>query len=370
MIFCILTHVVHSKNEKGYFAYSPYINEMNIWLKYVDKVIIVAPLESFNQTDIHNHYLHSNIEFIPIAKFNLKSVKGILNSIIKIPNIAYTIFKAMNVSNHIHLRCPGNIGLIASVVQVFFPSKNKTAKYAGNWDPKAKQPLSYKLQKALLSNTFLTKKMQVLVYGEWKNQTKNVKPFFTATYKESEKTETLPKDFSNIINFIFVGSLTVGKRPLYALKLIELLSKENKVSLSIYGEGEQKNTIENYVKLNNLSNIVSLKGNTTRENLIEVYKKSHFLLLPSKSEGWPKVVAEAMFWGCLPIATPVSCISNMLNKSERGLLLTLNSDEDLCNSINLIKNELDYTKKVNNAINWSRNYTTDKFEFEIKKLLR
>ena len=70
------------------------------------------------------------------------------------------------------------MGLIGAIVNILFPNKQKTAKYAGNWDPKSKQPWSYRLQKWILSNTFLTKNMQVLVYGEWPNQTKNIKPFF------------------------------------------------------------------------------------------------------------------------------------------------------------------------------------------------
>lgn len=79
--------------------------------------------------------------------------------------------------------------MLGCLVQIFFPKKIKTAKYAGNWDPEAKQPLSYRIQRWVLSNTFLTRNIQVLVYGEWKQQTKNIKPFFTATYSKSEIIE-------------------------------------------------------------------------------------------------------------------------------------------------------------------------------------
>lgn len=88
-------------------------------------------------------------------------------------------------ADYIHLRCPGNMGLEA-LVQMLFPNKPKTAKYAGNWNPKSKQPWSYRLQKWILSYTFLTQNMQVLVYGEWSNQTKNSKLFFSDTYSEEE----------------------------------------------------------------------------------------------------------------------------------------------------------------------------------------
>ena len=43
------------------------------------------------------------------------------------------MYKAMKWADHIHLRCPGNIGLLGCIVQIAFPKKVKTVKYAGNW---------------------------------------------------------------------------------------------------------------------------------------------------------------------------------------------------------------------------------------------
>src|SRR5690606_28897798 len=129
-------------------------------------------------------------------------------------------------------------------VQMFFPGKSKTAKYAGNWDPKAKQPWSYKLQQWILSNTFLTRNMNVLVYGQWPNQTKNILPFFTASFNESDK-EVIIKDFILPYRFLFVGGLVAGKQPSFALQLVEALNKRTiPAELHIYGDGPLKNDLE------------------------------------------------------------------------------------------------------------------------------
>jgi glycosyltransferase involved in cell wall biosynthesis len=117
-----------------------------------------------------------------------------------------------------------------------------------------------------------------------------------------------------------------------------------------------------------LSGIITLKGNQTAETVKKAYQKSHFLVLPSKSEGWPKVVAEAMFWGCLPLATPVSCVPNMLDDEERGLLLTMDVEQDMLKFRKLIVDSAKYQAKTNAALKWSRDYTIDKFESEIKQL--
>lgn len=370
MTFCIITHVNHHKAEAHYFAYAPYVREMNIWLQYVDKVIIVAPLEKMDKTPIDIAYNHNSIRFCKVSSFNITDVKQVLKTIFSIPSIFYTVFKAIQKADHIHLRCPGNMGLIGCIVQIFFPKKKKTAKYAGNWDLKAKQPLSYKLQKWILNNTLLTKNMQVLVYGEWEGSSSNIKPFFTATYSESEKVPVTTRNLDNHIKFIFVGTLSEGKRPLYAIKLVEkILQSGRDVSLQFFGEGVQRAELEDYIIENNLQDHITLQGNQSKETVQKAYNEAHFLILASKSEGWPKVVAEAMFWGCVPISTSVSCVSNMLETGNRGILLTLDVEKDAEQVLALLNNKSEYEKMSQQAVIWSRQYTVEKFDNEIKALI-
>jgi glycosyltransferase involved in cell wall biosynthesis len=371
MKFAIITHVSHLKEGNQYSAYAPYVREMNIWLQYVDEVIIVAPLDNGKKTPIDLEYSHSNIVFKAVPKFDFLNLKSIFGTLIKLPKISTEIYKAMKNSDHIHLRCPGNMGLLGCFIQILFPKKTKTAKYAGNWDPKARKPFSYSLQKWILSNTFLTKNMQVLVYGEWENNTKNIKPFFTASYLEKDKTPIEPKELGTTISFVFVGTLSNGKQPLYAIQLVEQFHLNGKdVKLTLFGEGSERKMLEKYCAEHALEKIVFLKGNQNQEIIKKAYIENHFVVLPSLSEGWPKALAEGMFWGCLPIATRVSCVPGMLGDGNRGLLLDMHLQNDIEHIILLLNNNDLYKTKVNSAINWSRKYTLDLFEKEIKRLLQ
>ncbi len=371
MNFVIITHVPHIVEQNQYFAYAPYVREMNIWAKQLDKIIIVAPESKFQKTPIDIHYEHENIEFVAVAGFDVLNLKAIFNTIFETPGICCRIYSAMKKADHIHLRCPGNMGLLASLIQILFPKKIKTAKYAGNWDSNSKQPLSYKWQKWILSNAFLTRNMQVLVYGQWEGSSKNIKPFFTATYNEVDKLPIVPKDLKQKICFVFVGALVSGKNPLYAIQLVEALHKKgHNVALALYGEGAERNKLEQYIIQNNLENIISLEGNQTQERVKKAYEQSHFVILPSDSEGWPKAVAEGMFWGCVPVATPVSCVPFMLDYGNRGILLEMDLEKDVNQLEAVSKNEIDYQIKSQKASDWSRKYTLDVFEEEIKKLLK
>jgi glycosyltransferase involved in cell wall biosynthesis len=370
MKFLIISHALHKTKENTIYSYAPYVREMNIWLKYVDEVEVVAPLVSDSVSEIDMNYQHNNLVLTQIPAIQFTSITKTFISFLRLPIIFYKIFKACQRTDHIHLRCPGNIGLLACLVQIFFPKKIKTAKYAGNWDSKAKQPLSYKIQRWVLSNTLLTRNIQVLVYGEWKQQTKNIKPFFTATYSKSEIIELKKRDYSGALKFVFIGSLVEGKRPLLAIQILEVLKEQGKsVRLDIYGDGALKDGLQDYIKNNKLENMVFLHGNQSKEVIKTTLKLAHFSILPSKSEGWPKAIAEAMFFGVIPMATSVSCVPYMLDYGNRGILIDANLNNAVIKLIHALESvdTLELMSKM--AANWSQNYTLEVFDTEIRKLL-
>jgi len=368
MRFLIITHVFHKHKDQQWLAYAPYVREMNLWLKYVDEVEIVAHKSLEKPTPIDIVYKHKSIHFNKIPDIQFTGFIKAIVSLFKLPIILWKLFGACRRADHIHLRCPGNIGLLGAFVQVFFPGKIKTAKYAGNWDPKAKQPLSYRFQKRILSNTFWTKNMTALVYGAWDKQTKNIKSFFTATFNKSEIEIPLKRDYSGKLSFVFVGSLVIGKRPLLTIQIVESLHKAGKnIELDMYGDGILKAELQDYIIKNNLGEVVYLHGNQNKETVKKALKHSHFLILPSKSEGWPKAVAEAMFFGCIPVVTKISCVPFMLDYGKRGILIEPNVN----NAVEKIKGktaeELSQFSKL--AYKWSQDYTLDTFETEIAKLI-
>ncbi len=371
MKIVVISNAPFIQKDGRYHAYSPYVKELAVWEKHSGEMAFFCPIWKHD-----NGLLIAPIPFaIPklfVAKdFDVRNFSNFIKALHYSFWNFRQLFQAMVWADHIHLRCPGNVGLMGCIVQIFFPSKPKTAKYAGNWDPKSNQPWSYKLQRWILSNTFLTKNMQVLVYGTWTGSSPNIKPFFTASYTEADKISVAPRALEGTISMIYVGTLSAGKRPLYAIKLVqELLKKNFNIELSMYGNGSEKEQLQRFIHDNKLESVVFLKGNHPQEAMKKVYQEAHFLILPSESEGWPKVVAEAMFWGCLPIVTKVSCVPNMLDSGSRGILLTMDFDADAKAIVDLMQQPAVYVDKVNNSIQWSRKYTLDLFENEIKALLQ
>ncbi|GHA50325.1 glycosyl transferase [Salinimicrobium marinum] len=387
MRFTVITYIEHKAQENSFYSYGPYMREMNLWFNYVDEVEVVAPLSNNPVQSAELAYSHKKLLFTKIPAINLLSGKSAFLGLTNLPEIFLNIFLAMKRSDHIHLRCPGNIGLIACIVQIFFPKKPKTVKYAGNWEPKAEQPWSYNLQKWILNNTFLTRNMQVLVYGEWPHQSKNIKPFFTASFSEIEKRGVEEKNFEAPFIFLYVGNLVPGKHPLKAIQLVQKINRElNKstsrearaIKLKVYGDGPEMKMLKAYCRDENIEQLVDFEGSRPLEELKRAYKQSHFLILPSQSEGWPKAVAEAMFFGCVPISTPVSCVPWMLDYGSRGILISekeksreqRNRVEDVEKIVELMAIPEKMRKKSEAAKEWSQKFTLERFEGAIKEVLR
>jgi len=339
---------------------------MEIWLKYADEIAFCCP----------TYYTGKDLLLAPFSNgvFKIFSIPELeIHDILKSRKLIKTIkiiFAAMRWADHIHLRCPGNVGLIGCIVQMFFPKKKKTAKYAGNWDWNSHQPWSYRLQQRILRSTFLSRNLTTLVYGDWPDRTKNIKSFFTASYSNINKQTVSKRPLTEIINLAFVGTLTKNKSPLTSLEVLRVLSgKGINAVLTYCGEGQERTMIETKIKEYGLESKTKLLGNVNAEVVQKVFRESHFLIFISRSEGWPKAVAEAMWWGCLPITTSVSCVPQMIGNGERGDLVDQNVHQISAIITGYITDQVKYHEKCEKATGWSREFTLERLEEEIKKLI-
>ncbi|SCX92795.1 Glycosyl transferases group 1 [Nonlabens sp. Hel1_33_55] len=430
-------------------AYAPYAKELDLWMKHSSQVTFICP-----DKYLHNLLLREleqqDFEQIAVTRLEFNNIKSALTSIIAIPAQIITLYREMKKADHIHLRAPGSLTLLAGLVAILLPRKRKSVKYAGNWDPNSKQPLSYRWQKRLFSSPKWSKNTKVMAYGQWKNQSENIAPFFTASYSKTDR-KVFKKELVSPVQIIFVGTLSKNKNPQLLVELIKglhqcgiearahfygdgpMMSQLKEIANSTSSKGRSLGQAENEsishsnsvlsdsrvmdsdsgprsnpvlsdcqdtdgdIKPSSLKKSPSrtersrsednaaftFHGNQPSGVVKKAYEKAHFVFLASQSEGWPKVVAEAMWHRCIPIVTPVSCVPWMLNncgkddlksafaKAEqpRGLIYT-QMDKVIREIMFLLRNPEYYKEMSRSAQDWSQHYTIEKFEQEIVKLLK
>ncbi|MEG4865405.1 MULTISPECIES: glycosyltransferase family 4 protein [unclassified Microcoleus] len=106
------------------------------------------------------------------------------------------------------------------------------------------------------------------------------------------------KDVSHI-NLLFVGRLVPYKCADIVIESIGKLDQaiKSKITLTIVGDGSERNNLENRVKKLDLGGIVSFAGWVNQQETLDYYRKADIFCFPSIREFGGAVVMEAMACG-------------------------------------------------------------------------
>lgn len=110
--------------------------------------------------------------------------------------------------------------------------------------------------------------------------------------------------------------------------LIKVLARrkwrERPMQVDFFGTGVNEQGLEGMARLLELKN-VQFCGFTN--DITEVWKNHHALVLPSRAEGLPLAQVEAMICGRVPIMTPAGGAGEILEDGVTGFLATSTSEE-------------------------------------------
>lgn len=157
--------------------------------------------------------------------------------------------------------------------------------------------------------------------------------------------------FSNLsiapeIKLLFVGSLTKNKGISYLLEALNKL-KNNKLFFHIVGDGIEKENLKRITEELGLVKQVQFHGFIANgPALFDFYQKCDIFILPSFSEGLPRVLYEAAGNGCPIITTPVNSIPYIFQNNHDCLFIKPGDNNDIAAAINRLITESDLNKKL------------------------
>ncbi len=370
-----MSKLVIISNTRHYYSqnreivgWEPTIREINYLSKIFDSIYHVAPLYSGKAHQANASY-NKNITYFPIKPTGGDGILKKLGIIFFMPFNLWHIIKVINKSDYIHFRAPTNLGLYVLPLLLLYKNKKKWIKYAGNWS-EINPPISYRFQRWWLRNNIL--KSKVTINGNWKKQQSHLLSFENPCLTELELENSIliakQKDYSGKLNLCFVGRLEPAKGALIILELLQNLEDVDWIdTFYIIGDGPSKNIIEN--KKPNLHLKVCLTGWLLREQLNEIYTKCHLIILPSyASEGFPKVLAEAASYGCVPIVSNLSSISQYINNNISGVLIDDLTQSNIKSVLSKLSNKREKLMSMaSSALKWVSLFTYSRYVFRIEK---
>lgn len=141
--------------------------------------------------------------------------------------------------------------------------------------------------------------------------------------------------------------------------------------LTIVGDGEDRENLENHVKCLGLKH-VSFEG---FQKPIDYYKRASILLLTSDFEGFPLVLAECMSFGVIPaVYNSYSAVGDIIDDGKDGIVIPYNNDgykadEAAVMVAKIMGNDEKREQMALAAIEKSKEYSVERIYGEWKKIL-
>ncbi len=203
------------------------------------------------------------------------------------------------------------------------------------------------------------------VYPEFKDKTViiNNSYDFNAMKKKADEF-SLNKD-KGIKNILFLGRYDQNKNPLFLIEVLNKLTDLN-YHVTFMGKGELKESLINKINEYKLSDKVDVLD--YQKNPYPYIKNTDIIVGTSKSEGFPTVFVEGMFFGKPFVTTPVGGTNELSNNGKCGLIAN-NIDDYTQKLASLIKDEKIYQSMSQECIKYVKKYTHENQAKEIEKLI-
>jgi glycosyltransferase involved in cell wall biosynthesis len=270
-------------------------------------------------------YTAANVTLVPLPAAGGVDLAAKLGVLRRMPGYLATIARELAGADAVHVRAPASTSLaaIAALTAGLGPAR-RWIKYAGSWQGYPGEPASYRLQRAWLARA--PHRAQVTINGAFAGQPAFVHSFVNPCLTDDElahgRAAGLAKQLAPPIRLLFVGHLGAAKGPRVAVDTLAALVGPRgapDLHLDLVGEGDDRAALEAHARAVGVADRVRFLGALPRPALAPSYAAAHFVILPSRAEGWPKVLSEGMAAGAVPIATAVGSIGPTLAHLATGV---------------------------------------------------
>jgi glycosyltransferase involved in cell wall biosynthesis len=323
----VVSNTPHHLDVDGQIvAWGPTARELDELATLFDEIVHVAPVHAGPPPAMGARYDSGRIRMRPVRPAGGAGIVAKAGIFRRVPRWVTAIRTELRHADAVHVRCPANISLIALfVIALTRRPLPRWIKYAGNWSPTTRDAAAYRLQRWMLRTNVC--RAAVTVNGHWPAQPTHVHAFDNPTLTDEELRAAAQaaagKTLDGELRIAFAGRIGEAKGAGRVIDVADRLAAAGvPFHLDLAGDGPERPRYESLASRRRLANNVTFHGWLDRAALDRIYAGAHIVLLPSSgAEGFPKVLAEGMAHGAVPLAGDVSGIGQLLATAGTGAVL-------------------------------------------------
>jgi len=312
------------ESPSGYATDGGFAFQMEAISQIFEQTTIAVPVSNKRLSNGEVYIKGSNLRVFPLE--NIKG-HGLSRKINYIPWLLKNVIafnKLINEADYVHTPIPSDIGTLGMII-ANIRNKPLFVRHCGNWNVQktfAERFWKWFMEKyAGGTNVMLTTGLQE---GKPSKKNKNINWIFSSSLKNSE-IQTLIKSAPLLDiespRLIIVCRMEVEKGVDRVISALDILRADFPgLHLDIVGDGPALIKFQQSVKRLKLYDMVSFHGKLNHADVLDIMQHAHIFCYPTAaSEGFPKVVLEAMASGLPVLGTSVSAIKALLSKGGGGI---------------------------------------------------
>lgn len=348
----IISHTEHYTDESGIICgWGPTVHEINYLADYWEEVVHVGCYYKQLPPPSSVAYSKKNITYVPIPAYGGRKIQNKIGILTKMPHIIKTVKKQLKGATEVQLRTPTAMGLFLLPLFTWIWKRDYIfwVKYAGDWEQE-KPPRSNGWQRWFLQQKWID--FPVTINGFWPHQAPQCysfeNPCLTEEHLSKGKVIAKTKQFTPPFVLTFVGRIDHVKGVNRILDALTTVPSNLIQAVHVIGDGPNRKSCE--LQANAMQLPIYFHGYLDRQEVHDFLAQSHFFMLPSTNEGFPKVIAEAACYGTIPVVSNVSSIKHYLNSSN-GFVWNVKGDELYGQVVrNALESEPNSLEKISHSI--------------------
>jgi glycosyltransferase involved in cell wall biosynthesis len=377
MRLAIISHKICRTAENsptGYATDGGFPLQVQAISELFDKTSLLVPCQKTKSAEGLSAIGGNELRVVPLTVPGGSGIKRKLNMLGWIFANSPSVWREIRKADAVHVPIPGDVGTVG-VAFALVQRKPLFVRHCGNW--LVQRTFSEKIWRRAMEYFAGGKNVMLATGGSEEMPSRrnpNLKWIFATSLRKNEIEKNQPKRFpeNGELKLIIVCRQEKRKGTEIVIESLPLILRQfPEASLDIVGGGSLLETFKKQALELNLENRVKFHGKVPQARVVELLKQAHLFCYPtSASEGFPKVVLEALASGLPVITTNVSVLPQLLS-SGCGLILDGASAAHLSMAVaEICSDEKRYNLMSAAAIETARQYSLENWRDFIGDVLR